>query len=486
MADATASEAPAPFEPMSTAPPVPTYGAPTVPALMGPPTADEWDLLERAANMLARSSLIPKGLQGKPSDVMVIALNARELRIPLAYAVAKMHVIEGTPSMSAEMMASLVRRAGHKIGPKKGAVTPESATVVATRADEPGTEHEFTFTIADAETAGLRDEWYERWVKVESGKSYKDTFVVEPESRRGAPVGKEPEWVQRMIAKGEAPKRKDNWHQYPMSMLWARAVSQMVRMVFTDVLMGATLTPEELGANVDPITGEIIERDSLAPEPVREEILRRIRALPDALQRQLREWFREFSIPPVGRLPDRYVASVSSQLDGMEAWSQSFVEAEGRESYAERKADEAFGPEQAPAEGTAEPAPEPQEAPEGAPTPESTTPAPPEAPAPAEPPVDPARAAALEARAAAKAEADVEPPAPAQPDVIADMAAALRGKPDDETTPPYEIVRLIPCNHQQRVEPGKAKEKKPLRCNSCRRQRVVEAIFEPEPPAAEV
>jgi len=53
---------------------------------------------------------------------------------------------------------------------------------------------------------------------------------------------------------------KQNWKKYPEAMLWARAASQLCRMLFADCFAGATYTPEEIGA--DEITG-----DELLHEP---------------------------------------------------------------------------------------------------------------------------------------------------------------------------------------------------------------------------
>jgi hypothetical protein len=41
---------------------------------------------------------------------------------------------------------------------------------------------------------------------------------------------------------------KQNWKRYKSAMLWARAVSQLCRMLFADCFAGATYTTEELGA----------------------------------------------------------------------------------------------------------------------------------------------------------------------------------------------------------------------------------------------
>ena len=58
---------------------------------------------------------------------------------------------------------------------------------------------------------------------------------------------------------------KQVWKQYPRNMLFARALSNGARWYCPDVFSGVTpYTPEELGANVDGETGEIID---VTPNP---------------------------------------------------------------------------------------------------------------------------------------------------------------------------------------------------------------------------
>jgi hypothetical protein len=55
------------------------------------------------------------------------------------------------------------------------------------------------------------------------------------------------EQASKIKRKGKALTEGDNWKNYPESMLWARAVSQLCRMLFADCFAGASYTPEELG-----------------------------------------------------------------------------------------------------------------------------------------------------------------------------------------------------------------------------------------------
>ena len=320
----------------------------TIPVLVGPPTLDEWDLLERQAATLAKSQLIPKAYRDKPQEIIVAALWAREMRLPLMQTFSKLNIIEGTPSMSAELMVALVHRAGHVFRAQE--VTQWSATAYAKRTDSDQSV-EFTFDLEDALAAGLLDVWWERWVGDEGGRKKKVTWVLpraitrtlRPDDVVTIP-DTAPDWV---IKQGpEQAKRKDNWWGYPKAMLWARAASQLIRMEFGDVMMGVTLTPEELGAEVDPLTGEIIDRDTPAAPEIRAsfgERLNRLKVLAEsspAVRVQieaLKAWFVEWKVPAIVRLPSRFVGAVDERIAEIEQWlvvDATATDPQGRHEFA--------------------------------------------------------------------------------------------------------------------------------------------------------
>jgi hypothetical protein len=53
-------------------------------------------------------------------------------------------------------------------------------------------------------------------------------------------------WTKQM-AQEAGLLGKNNWKKYGASMLWARAVSQLARMLFADCFAGATYTEDEIG-----------------------------------------------------------------------------------------------------------------------------------------------------------------------------------------------------------------------------------------------
>lgn len=177
-----------------------------VTASVGLPSPSEWHALAAMAEQLARSGLVPKHLRGKPDDVMLVLLTGRDLHLSPTTAINKIHVIEGKPTLSAELMCALVnRQPGMRIWPDPA----NDGRQAVAHALRDGRELRFTFTHDDAVRARLTG--------------------------------------------------KDVWKGYPQFMLWARAVSGLCRMAFPDVLAGVSYIPEELGAEVDPETGQVIE-----------------------------------------------------------------------------------------------------------------------------------------------------------------------------------------------------------------------------------
>ena len=185
------------------------------PATLAPVGPQELDTMVRQADLLAQSTIIPKDYRGKPANILVAAMTGRTFGWDVMTAMRNGHVIEGTWSIKPEAMLALVRRAGHSVS---GETSPEGATVTGIRGDS-GDEMTVTFTMADAARAKL------------SGKN--------------------------------------TWQQYPQSMCWARAVSQLCRMLFADVTLGLSYTPEELGAEVDS-DGSVVSHPAAIPATAQE------------------------------------------------------------------------------------------------------------------------------------------------------------------------------------------------------------------------
>ena len=171
------------------------------------------------ADTLAASNLLPPAYQKQPANLFLAAEYADTLGIPRIAAVTGIHVIQGKPSMSADLMAAQVRRAGHKLRVK---ASDTEAVAQLIRKDDPDFTYECRWTLERAKQAGL--------------------------------LG----------------KRGGNWQAYPAAMLKARAISEVIREGCSEVLYGAVYTPEELGAVVDA-EGGVVASESVpvpsAPAP---------------------------------------------------------------------------------------------------------------------------------------------------------------------------------------------------------------------------
>ena len=165
-----------------------------------------FDLIMRQSEILAQSTIIPSAYRRKAADIVAAGLAGRAYGWDVMTSMRQFHVIEGTASLRPESMLGLVRQAGHSVTVE---IHPEGAIAHGTRADT-GDEHSASFTMVDAEAAGLAG--------------------------------------------------KKNWKQYRDAMLTWRAVGKLCRVLFPDVVLGAGYVPEELGADVTA-EGELVEAE---------------------------------------------------------------------------------------------------------------------------------------------------------------------------------------------------------------------------------
>jgi hypothetical protein len=178
---------------------------------------------------LIKSGLLPVAIK-KPEAALAIIMKGQELGIPPMYALSHISIVNGSPALSAELMSALVHRAGHRL--RIVETTEEMCLVNGTRSDDPEHTQPVSFSMTDARRAGVA--------------------------------------------------HKDVWKKYPRAMLRSRAISELCRGMFSDVLAGASFTPEELGANVDA-EGRMIEAEPEgiihAQSPQHEEVNQRIHQL---------------------------------------------------------------------------------------------------------------------------------------------------------------------------------------------------------------
>lgn len=171
------------------------------------PSMDEGTLrvMMAAADRYVKSGLLPAEVNS-PQKALVIMTAGREMGIPATYALRNIYVVKGKPTCSAELLLALVRRA---YGPSAIRVSKTSNTGCTVQYREQGWDgiSEYTFTIEDAKTAGV------------------------------AGTG--------------------TWKAYPAAMLRARAISAVARFAFPEAIAGL-YTPEEMGAEVEIVDGEVV------------------------------------------------------------------------------------------------------------------------------------------------------------------------------------------------------------------------------------
>lgn len=160
------------------------------------------------ARALAEARLLPAAYRQRPADVLLAIEYADALGIPRASAFTSIHIVDGKPTLSAQLMGALVRRAGHRL--RVRVEDGPSAVAEIVRSDDPDYAFTARWDMNRAKTAGL--------------------------------LG------------------KDNWSHHPVAMLKARALAEVARDACPEVLAGIAYTPEEL----DPSTPLVVD---LAGEP---------------------------------------------------------------------------------------------------------------------------------------------------------------------------------------------------------------------------
>jgi hypothetical protein len=134
---------------------------------------------------------------GTPQAVLMSLLAGRELGLTAMASLRALHILEGKPTMSADLMRALVIKSGAVNYFRCVERTNEKATWEAQRGNDPPVT--LTFTMDDARQAG----------------------VVKPNS---------------------------GWVKFPSDMLTARASSKLARLIAPDVIHGVYL-PEEIREN---------------------------------------------------------------------------------------------------------------------------------------------------------------------------------------------------------------------------------------------
>lgn len=156
------------------------------------------------AKLLVSSGLMPRGVQ-RPEAAFAIIAAGRELGLTAMQSLRSIHIIEGKPTLSADLVAALCKSRPDVC---KYFRLVESTDKVARyetlRVGEPSVTA-MSFTWEDAQRAGVTG--------------------------------------------------KDNWKKYPAAMLRARCITALARAVYPDLAMGV-YDPDEVAADTGPVTAE--------------------------------------------------------------------------------------------------------------------------------------------------------------------------------------------------------------------------------------
>ena len=149
------------------------------------------------AKSLAASSLLPDAYRQQPANVLLAIEYGQSLGIKPIAALNGINVIKGKPTMSADLMASVVRKAGHKLR-----IIQEGMSVRAqlVRSDDP----EFTYEVV---------------------------------------------WDEARARRAQLWGQRGPWSLYPEQMLRSRAITEVCRQGASDCLFGIIYSPEEIGGD---------------------------------------------------------------------------------------------------------------------------------------------------------------------------------------------------------------------------------------------
>lgn len=176
--------------------------------------------LQERADYIARlapSTILPTAYRGNAANAFVAAETGAALGLEPLQALASIAVINGRATLSSDLMAAVIRRAGHTLRIVEN--SPESVTATLIRADDKKFEFTVTWDKDKAVKAGL--------------------------------------WGQR-----------GPWSQYPTQMLRARAITEVARQGASEALMGMIYSPEDFGATITD-TGEVIEAEVIDDTPAK-------------------------------------------------------------------------------------------------------------------------------------------------------------------------------------------------------------------------
>lgn len=204
------------------------------------------------AQTISQAGIVPASYKGRPADVLIAMGLGQSMGLSPAESLYRINVINGKPTMSAELVAAQVRKAGHKLRIRKDAANL-SVTVEIVRADDP----EFPFRVT-------RDR----------------------------------AWAEQMGLAG-----KDNYKRQPLTMLTWRAITACAREACPEALYGVAYTPDEMS----------IDAVSTPAEPVQDGEVARAGKVAELTNLLRDKGFAGWAdaLPRIGRILGRDVTSVN-------------------------------------------------------------------------------------------------------------------------------------------------------------------------------
>ena len=170
-----------------------------------------FDELRQIGAVLAKSGFFQDSSDEAKAVVKVLA--GRELGIGPIEAMTGINIVKGRVALSANLMAAQIKR-----------------------------HPDYDYRVTELTDQKCSIEFFQRGENL--GVS---TFTVEDAKRAGL-IG------------------KDTYRQYPRNLLFARAMSNGAKWYCPDAFAGPTYTPDELGAEVDGETGEIVQSTAVIIE----------------------------------------------------------------------------------------------------------------------------------------------------------------------------------------------------------------------------
>lgn len=240
-------------------------------AAQAQPTGDlGLDAQIRYAELMSKAGIVPDVYKGKPADILVAMGFGQSMGLSPAESLYRIAVIKGKPTMSAELIAAQVRKAGHRLRITKDE-RAVSATCTIVRCDDP----DYPFTVT-------RDR----------------------------------KWAHQM-----GLDSKENYQKQPMTMLTWRAITACAREACPEALFGVAYTPDEMGdLDREPQAvpaQQVRVSAAVESEPTRQQAHARGALSPDEAEalRALSEWVAQQTGEDAAGCKARMVAACGNPLD---------------------------------------------------------------------------------------------------------------------------------------------------------------------------